>query len=44
MRDRLFAALPEFEWPRTFKRSVARAWVKRISLAASAHDGGQATG
>jgi len=30
-RGRLFATLPEIELPRGFKRSVARAWVKRIS-------------
>lgn len=29
-RGRLFAALPELELPRGFRRSVAREWVKRI--------------
>jgi predicted transcriptional regulator of viral defense system len=29
-RGRLFAALPEIEMPRGFKRSVAREWIKRI--------------
>jgi predicted transcriptional regulator of viral defense system len=29
-RNRLFAALPELEFPRGFKRGVVRAWVERI--------------
>jgi len=29
-RSRLFAALPELELPRGFRRSVAREWVRRI--------------
>lgn len=30
-RGRLFASLPEVELPRSFRRSVAREWAKRIS-------------
>ncbi len=29
-RTRFFASLPEVEFPRSFRRSVARAWVERI--------------
>jgi predicted transcriptional regulator of viral defense system len=32
-RGRLFASLPELELPSGFKRSAARAWVKRIPSA-----------
>jgi predicted transcriptional regulator of viral defense system len=32
-RSRLFRALPELEWPKTFRRSVARAVVERIRSA-----------
>jgi predicted transcriptional regulator of viral defense system len=32
-RSRLFRALPELEWPRTFRRSVARSIVRRIEPA-----------
>jgi predicted transcriptional regulator of viral defense system len=32
-RSRLFRALPELEWPKTFRRSVARSIVERIEPA-----------
>jgi hypothetical protein len=32
-RDRAFASLPEVEWPKGFRRGVARAWVERVTSA-----------